>query len=386
MITFEQLIDDVKNKADLVEVIEATSEYKFERRIGRYTKCKHPDSLMVDSDWGIYTWFSKPGQGGHTWETGDAFHWLTRYHGKTFAEALEWLAERYNVRIPDHMSKQDPEQAKRERTRAELYEIACTWLEEQLWKTPAAIQYCMGRGWTEETIRSARLGFSPGYEKTKDLIGTLQMHEVNLDDPAAVSLVGRRGDVATWLQKAAIKDHSPDWLDNNLIPGLVGAHRLVYPHIWRGRVSYFSARNLEWSGDALVNRREVDEKGSKRPKSYNQPASLVGERVRYFNHLFRSGVKNCLVVEGQPDAISAAQLGVPAVALVGVAADADLADYLTKKLKIECIYVGLDNDKAGQENQIKTASVFGPMTRLVQWPSDETEHAETGDQDASAQD
>jgi hypothetical protein len=33
------------------------------------------------------------------------------------------------------------------------------------------------------------------------------------------------------------------------------------------------------------------------------------------------------------------------------------------------VFVGLDNDKAGRENQLKAAGLFGPMTRLVQWPN-----------------
>jgi DNA primase len=71
-------------------------------------------------------------------------------------------------------------------------------------------------------------------------------------------------------------------------------------------------------------------------------------------------------VEGQPDAISAGQLGIPAVALAGVAADKELAELL-KSFKIERVFMGLDNDPVGQANQVKAAGLFGPMTRLVTW-------------------
>jgi DNA primase len=365
---FDKFVEEIKTKVDLVEIIEATSAYRFEtRRVGRFIKCKHPDSFMVDPDWGIYTMFAKAGDGSHQHETGDVFHWLERYANMSFWEAAQFLAQRCGVKVPEQARKIDPEKEKQTKTRLEMYEIACKWFEAELWNSPAALEYCRGRGWTDETIRAARLGFASGTERINDLRGTFAMHDVNLDDAATVSIVGKRGAVASWLQVAEIKDYSVDWVDNNYIPGLATGIRLVFPHIWRGRVAYFSARNLEMRDGKLVNRPERDENGNHRPKSHNLPRCLVGERLRYYNFAFTRGAENCLVVEGQPDAISAAQLGIGAVALAGVAADADLAA-LIKQHKIKRVFMGLDNDPAGQANQVKGAALFGPMTRLVTWP------------------
>lgn len=359
---FEKFIEDIKDRADILTVIETTSEYRFEhRKVGRYIYCKHPDSLAVDQDWGIYTWFSKTGQSGHQFETGDVFSWLQRYANMEFWQAATWLADRYGIKIPERKGI-DPAKERERRTRSEIYEAACTWFEEALWKTPAAIEYAHSRGFTDETIRKARLGFSGGLEMLQDLIGTLNMYQVNLDDPAAVALVGKRGGVAAWLHEHNVPNANSDWAEDDRIWGLATFPRLVYPHIWRGRVVYFSARNLEWSEDkkSLV--------GRDKPKSYNIPSALVGERFRYFNPEFTRGAKNCLVVEGQADALSLAQWGFPAIALVGVGADEGLAELL-KNYKVERIFVALDNDKEGQKNQVKTAMCFGPMTRLVTWDS-----------------
>lgn len=365
---FEKFIQEIKDKADLVEVIERTSEYRFGKRTGRYTKCIKPDSLMVDIDWGVYTWFAKSGEVGKQFESGDAFHWLERYNSMGFWDAALYLAQMYNVRVPDKVRQVDPEKAKAQKTRQETWEIACQWFERQLWASPAALDYCHRRGWTDETIRTARLGFAPGYEALPDLRGDMTMNEVNLDDAATVAIIGRRGGVAAWITAQGIQDANPDWISSDYVPGLAGGLRLVYPHIWRGRVVYFSARNLLLDGERLVNRPDKDEQGSHKPKSYNLPRSLAGERVRYFNFAFTRGAKSCLVVEGQPDAISAAQAGLAGVALAGVAADANLVE-LIKAQKIERVFMGLDNDKAGQANQVNAAAQFGPMTRLVSWPS-----------------
>jgi DNA primase len=359
---FEKFVEELKTKAELIDVIEATSEYRFDtRRVGRFIKCTHPDSFMVDPDWGIYTMFAKAGSGGQQFETGDVFHWLERYAHMSFWEAALWLAQRYGVKVPEQVRKVDPQKEKQQRCRLEIYELASTWFETELWKSPAALEYCHGRGWTDETIHKARLGFAPGIERLNDLRGTLTMNDVNLDDPATVSIVGKRGGVAAWILAHGIEDPSADWVDNDQINGLATFPRLVYPHIWRGRVSYFSARNLEWSDGKLLNR--------DKPKSWNLPRSLVGERLRYFNFAFTRGAENCLVIEGQPDAISAAQLGIGAVALAGVAADKELAELL-KNYKIKRVFVGLDNDEVGQQNQVKAATLFGPMTRLVTWRDD----------------
>lgn len=359
---FEQFIEELKDKADLIEVIEATSEYRFDnRKVGRFVSCKHPDSLVVDPDWGVYTWFAKPGDGGHQFETGDVFNWLQRYGSMEFWQAATYLAARYSVKIPERKIV-DPATEKERRTRGEIYDIACSWFEEQLWKTPAAIEYAHHRGWTDDIIRRSRLGFSNGFDGLADLVVTFNMHQVNQNDPAAVAIVGKHGGVSAWLKEHEITDGSEDWILDDRIFGLASMPRLVYPHLWRGRVTYFSARNLDWSED------KTRLCGRDKPKSWNLPRSLVGERYRFFNLEFSRGAKSCLVVEGQADALSLAQWKIPAVALAGVGADDELAK-LFKAYKIERIFLALDNDERGRQAQAKAAALFGPMTRLVTWDS-----------------
>jgi DNA primase len=365
----DRFVETLKDKADLIDVMQQKSRLTFERKSGRFTYCKEHDSLAVDENWGQYTWFSKAGSAGQQYETGDVFTWLERYENMDFWEACVWLAEKYGVDVPVGM-KGDGAQAKEMKSRGQAFEIAARWFEHQLWNTPAALEYAKGRGWSEETMRAARLGFSGGTAAgVKDLAGTFSMNEVNCDDPATVSLIGRRGNVAAWLKDWNIQNASESWTENDSIVGLATFPRLVYPHIWRGRVNYFTGRNLQWQDGQLVGQ-DVPKEG--KPKAHNLPASLVGERLRFFNAEFHRGAEICFVVEGQGDAITLAQWGFAAVALVGVAADEGLAALL-KQMKVKTLYVALDDDKAGQEALMKTAGVFGPMARLFKWQIQNTE-------------
>ena len=246
----EKFIEDIKDKVDLVEVIEKTSEYRFDpKRSGRFISCRKPDSLKVDPDWGQYTWFAHSGDGAHSFETGDVFTWLQRYGGKPdFWDAAVWLADLYNVRIPEWKRDDNTEASKNQKSRAQVFEIACAWFEKQLWETPAALAYARARGWTDETIHKARLGFSGGtFKAVKDLTDELSMNQVNLRDAATVALIGMRGSVGAWLSAQGIDDGSPDWVEDDRIWGLSNIPCLVYPHIWRGRAMYFSGRRLEWA-------------------------------------------------------------------------------------------------------------------------------------------
>lgn len=373
----EKFIEEIKDKVDLVEVIQKTSEYRFDtRRSGRFVKCLKPDSLVVDPDWGQYTWFAHSGSVGHQYDTGDVFTWLQKHGGKPdFWQATLWLAELYSVRVPEWKRDDNTEAAKNQKSRAAVFEIACAWFERQLWKVPAALEYAQSRGWSEETMRASRLGFSGGsFEAVNDLMSELGMHEVNLRDAATAALVGLRGNVGAWLASQGIVDGSPDWVEDDRIWGLASMPCLVYPHVWRGRVMYFSGRRLEWSSrdaDELFSwgmLKEHPEKtrliGKEKPKSYNLPGALVGERQFFFNHEFHRNADKVVVVEGPGDAISLGQLGIAAVALCGVAANKDLGKTLDK---VAMKYVALDNDKAGRDALIDVAQTFGPMTRLLKW-------------------
>jgi hypothetical protein len=362
-IEFRQFIDELKDKADLAQIMgETGAEYRIEpRRRGKYLIGAVHDSLCVDPDAQIYTWFSKSGQNKSGAESGDVFAWLERYGKMEFWQAALYLAEKYGVRVPSGGPAAGVEDATRARAfkmRAESFEVAAGWFEKQLWESEA-LGYARSRGWTDETIKLARLGYSDP-TKREDLVGELRMYGVDIDSPDVVLLVGVRGRVKEWCKKQGIEGQE-NWLEHDRIYGLCDFPRLIYPHMWRGKVVYFSARNLKWDEGKL--RGESD----KSKKGFNPPRILSGERQRYFNHEYRSGAEMVVVVEGQADAITLGQWGIPAVGLVGLAAEEKLGEVLAK---CKYRYVALDNDAKGMEARWRVGELLGPMTRMVSWPGE----------------
>ena len=400
---FRRFVEQVKEAVDLVEII-SEDGYVFEKgRRGRYTYCKKPDSLMVDEDWGVYTWFAKAGEGGHQWETGDVFEWLKRYRNMEFFDALEMLARKANIPMPETKDQRrtNPERAKAFQARDDILRVAHEFFMKQLWASPMALAYAHGRGWTDTTIRlvttpqpakagqaseeagrpatkGAGLGFSGGSpQAAEELRGLFELTGISLKnpDPVVVAILGLQGNVAAWCKDHGL-DPQENWNKQNRIYGLVDFPRLIYPHMGRGgRIVYFSGRNLKAENEAYVG-----EEG--KHSKYNPPRSLMGERLRYFNWRVHRKVSEIFIVEGQADAVTIGQWGWPAVALCGLAADEGLAEFLRK---VPHKYLALDSDKPGEDNKLTIAELFGPMTRLLNWELAEADPATTPDGSAQGE-
>ena len=411
---FNDFIKEVKNKADLLQIIEETGpEYAFETaRRGKYIYGKKHDSLMVDVSIDQYTWFSRAGSGGHQYEGGDVLDWMTRYRNMDFWDAAVYLAQKYGVKVPDLKEANHKDQAKSYQARGELYTVAHEWFVKQLWSSPAALDYCRkGRGWADETIcykvsyemaseignpyqftketmtgltpsphgvgrtmlagsslvRGAGLGFSPGtVDSAEELRARLQLQGIDLKAPEAVAMIGLKGGVGTWCKEHSI-EAQPNWLEKDRIFGLAEFTRLIYPHFGRGGAPvYFSARNLKWSSEKLIS--EPD----KKKKSYNPPELLAGQRMWFFNWLFHKKVDEVVVVEGQADAITIGEWGIPAIALNGLSANQELAVLIRDVRKR---FLALDEDKAGRAAMMEVAQIFGPKVRLVNWSGNGSEES-----------
>jgi len=78
-------------------------------------------------------------------------------------------------------------------------------------------------------------------------------------------------------------------------------------------------------------------------------------------------------VEGQADAITLAQWGIPAMAIVGTNWDDHLETLAELRKRHKTIYLGLDNDQAGlnalmgKDRRWQLGRVLGSMTRIVRW-------------------
>ena len=373
--TFEQLIEELKSKADLADEIGKSGVGMQDVSRGKYLyglsqKSGGPgDSLMVDLYRQTYCWWAKGGNQGRKGEAyGDVFDWLETYRKMEFWEAAQYLAGEYGVAIPKVLDREPSPGATAFRERVALFDVVARWLSAQLAASSAAMDYARGRGWTDETIGRARLGYTghsaamPMKVLKTDLEGELRMYGHDPRSPGAVSLLGLPGGreaLEEWANsyKVDLNSH-PNWLEKGRIYGMLDFPRLVYAHISRGKVVYFSCRNLEWDDKRLVGK-------SGKFKTWNLPRVLAGERRVYFNESYYAKARQVVVCEGPADGVTWGQWEIPAVCLVGTSAGEDLMGLLRKH---ETVYLGMDNGAAGRQAIDRMGRELGPDCWVLRYP------------------
>lgn len=299
-------------------------------------------------------------------EGGDQINWVKNRRGMDTRAAFELLCEKANIAKPD-WTRQDSKAWATGKAREDVLTIATRVFQGFLQATPAMQDYCRGRGWTDETIQKARLGFSgtATAAEIKTMRDEFAANGIDPESPAAVAILGFTGDVAGWAKRHDV-DVSADDISKGRIAGFMSGPRLVYPHSLYERVTYISSRNLVWDDGKLLNHPD------KKFKSFNPRKELMGDRQPYFGWNYRADDREIVIVEGPPDAITMCQWGYTPVGLVGVHLDEFWGKTLNERH--ETIYFATDGDKAGQ-NAIRgkkgdwpLADELGPLVRVVRWP------------------
>lgn len=156
-------VDQVRNGVDLVELIRARVE--LTRRGGRWWGCcpfhqeKTPSFCLLPDNSRYYCF----GCG----ESGDALDWAQVQEGAaSFGEAVEWLADRFNIELVyEQTSPEEDARRRASERRLQLLERAAAFYAEYLWRAPEAAgarDYLTGRGFDEELLRTFRVGYAPG--------------------------------------------------------------------------------------------------------------------------------------------------------------------------------------------------------------------------------
>jgi DNA primase len=321
--------------ADMVEVVSARTQL---RRSGvRWTGlCPFHDektpSFSVNPVEKLFYCFGC-GKGG------DLITFVRETEQLDFAEAVEWLAERYRVTLEYEESspERDAERSRRERLLA-LLEQAAAYYERCLWDSPGgetARAYLLSRGLGEETCREYRLGLAPGGQslarKAKD-------KGFSAAELSGAGLVNRRGN---------------DYFAGRLLFPLADA---------RGRVRGFQARKLR-EDDPL------------RAKYVNSPEGELFRKGSLLYGLDRARTaiakqERAVVVEGNTDVLALRQAGLePVVASMGTAlTDRQLNELsrLTHKL-----FLCFDGDAAGEAATLRgmeLAAAQGLEVKVVTLP------------------
>ncbi len=342
----DDIVEQVKARNRIEDVI--AEELPLGGR-GRYLRAREHDSLIVDTHTQSYHWNARS-------EHGDVLNWVQNRKRCDFKGAVEMLCQRAGMEAP-HWGGGDAQVRLAGRLLLDVLDLGAAVFERWLWKAgdSPALAYARGRGWTDETIKAARLGYcgSGSQAEREDLLGELRMHQVDLESPGTVALVGFRGDVRGWAKAHGIevKDISEDWIRGNGVPGMFGRDCLVYPHVMGGRVRYLSARGI----------------GEKR--HWNMPACIMARQM-YLNWEWSPRGEIVAIVEGQADAVSLGQWGIGALALAGT----NLAQGAPLRTLVEgcdLICLGMDDDEGGKKSIEKQAEFLGvgleAMARVIHW-------------------
>ena len=302
-------IQQIKDQIRLEDLIGETMTVEGR---GRLLTTKEHDSLKIRTDWQRWFWYSKGDA------QGDIFDWYMLQHNCDFRTALEDLGRKAGVEPAPLSPTQQQAQDERRRREAVL-RMAAAYYHTALMAHPdaePARRYCYEeRRWTDVTVAREQIGYVlPTGNNALSVEGLQPLHarlrDVGLmDHPAAKAVLS------------------------------IPAGMLVYVHRERGQVVYLSGRSIEGK------------------RHYNLPEELAGSKQPYVNdpETVKGGAH--VLVEGQADAISLAQLGIQATAVCG------LSD-----LDVKVSHVAFDNDKAGKAKALETALNIDPLCRIVTWP------------------
>jgi DNA primase len=327
-------VREVVAAADMVEVVSGRTAL---RKAGaRYSgRCpfheERTPSFSVNPADKLYHCFGC-GKGG------DVITFVRETENLDFAEAVEWLAERFRVTVEYEETSPQLEESRKRRDRLHaVLDQAASFYERHLWETGAGEPvraYLGSRGLGEEVCREFRLGLAPG----AGLAEKAKQKGFTSEELRGAGLTNARG-----------SDYFPQ--------------RLMFPLAdARGRIVGFQARKLH-EDDPL------------RGKYVNSPEGELFHKsaILYGLHLARTAIakqERAVVVEGNTDVIALRQSGFePVVASMGTA----LTERQLKELQrlTRRIYLCFDSDAAGEEATLRgmeLATSLGFDVRVVTLP------------------
>lgn len=305
----ESFIDEIKNANDIVDVV---GEYVTLRRTGTsykglcpFHKEKTP-SFSVSSDKQIFHCFGC-GLGG------DVVRFVMNAENVSFQEAVEILAERAKIELPQNDNNIDLARVKYKERLFEINLESAKYFRNNLYLPEAKLahEYANKRRLDNDTVKKFGLGFAFGNKN--DLLNHLLSLGYTPDEMVDAGVV--------------IKN------ENNYVDRF--RQRLMFPIFdVKDRVIAFGGRVLD---DSL-------------PKYMNSPETPIYSKSRNIyalNFARKAKVSRLLMVEGYMDVISLHKAGIPnAIASLGTALT-EQQGRLMRKYAPEII-LGYDADGAGQ--------------------------------------
>ncbi len=302
-------IDDLLNRVDIVEIIDARVPLKKKGR--EYWACcpfhneKSP-SFSVSQNKQFYHCFGCQ-------QHGNAISFLMDYDHMEFVEAVETLAQHIGVEVPYEKGRYSQSSARKDTPHSEklmqTLQQCSDFFQAQLRNSPQAIEYLKQRGISAQTSQAFAIGYAPaGWNNLK-------------------------GDIKLLVESGMMIENDQGKTYDRF------RHRLMFPiRDRRGRTIAFGGR--------IINPED-------NPKYLNSPESPVFHKGEEIYGLFElkqanTQIEQIFVTEGYMDVVALAEQGVTtAVATLGTAINSNQIEKLFRLCKnlIFCF----DADRAGRK-------------------------------------
>lgn len=306
-------IEDLKQKADIVSIIEHYIEVK---KSGSNYVCVCPfhddknPSMHINDKKGFYHCFAcKAG--------GDVFHFVQEYERVGFYEAVEKVASLCNFSLNYTTQKQETNKA--------IYEILPllnAFYKHNLSKHKEVLEYLYNRALNDDDIRQFELGFAPSSQESLRLLKNEKIELKNALECGAIKFSEEQ------------KEYYASFINRISFP--------IYDH--KGLLVGFGGRTLD---------------SAQKAKYVNSPQCRLFDKSRVFYafHLAKDAIarqKEMIVCEGYMDAIAFHKAGFKnAVAVLGTALTEQHLP-LIKRYEAKVILC-FDSDQAGFNAAMRSA-------------------------------
>ena len=317
----DEIIEEVRSRNDIVDVI--SSYVNLKKKGNSYSACcpfhhEKTPSFHVSREKQMYHCFGC-GVGGNV------YTFLMEHENYSFPEAVEALAERAGVKLPEQSMSPEAKKQADERTRIKDMNRLAAGYFHYLLRTEHgthALEYRTNRGLTEDTINRFGLGFSDVY----------------------------RDDLYKYLKNKGYKDE--EMKNSGLIrfDEKYGAsdqfwNRVMYPIVdTNNRVIGFGGRVM----------------GDGKPKYINTQETPVFDKSRNLyglNFAKKSKRQGIIFCEGYMDVISMHQAGFDnAVASLGTALTPGQVNLI--KRYTDRVYLAYDSDEAGTKAALRALGIM----------------------------
>ena len=332
-------LDELRSRSDIVQIV---SGYVALTKKGRnyWGLCpfhgEKTASFSVDGEHQLYYCFGcKAG--------GDVIHFIMDMERLSFPEAVEQLADRAHMTMPEMEKDEDYERRRTQRERLlNANREAARFYHETLF-TPAgeaALAYLRRRGLSDGMIRKFGLGASP--DSWSSLSDRLLEKGWKLDELVLAGLTVKK-------KKDDGRERYFDMFRNRAMFPIINTH---------GNVIAFGGRTLEKREPKYLNTSDT-------PVFNKRQGVYAANLLRQQRHLER-----VILVEGYMDVVSLTQYGVEGVcATLGTALTNEQARLLHRFAPQ--VYLGYDGDSAGQHAILRGLDILeqeGVPARVLDFP------------------